>query len=668
MLKNTSITMKIAIGFGILLSLLLVITAAGMWGLTVAKEDFNAYRGLARGTNQEGRIQANMLMTRMHMKNFILSPDEKNVAGVKERAQTTLDLIPDARTFAVAEEDLETIERVEHGIEEYIRAFDEVVALQAARNELVATALDVVGPEMEHHLTAIMESAHADNDAEAAFRAGEALRNLLLGRLHAEKYLIQNDTPSHDRAVAEFEALGRELETLLGILEDPEQRRLATETGAMRSSYLTNFERVHEGIKARNLIIENQLDRVGTAIAEELQSMKLANLVRQDELGSKGEADIERVMTITMIVAALSVLVGILWAVRMGSGISKPILAMTAAMSRLAEGDKGIEIPAQGQGDEIGRMAGAVQVFKENMIKADRLAAEQAEEQEARNLRTRKIEALVAEFESQAGNLVGSLERSATEMFATSEQLAKRAQQTTQESTVVASAAEEAGSNVQSVASATEELTASITEIAQQMQKANEEAAKASMNASSASEVMDELARTAEDIGSVVSLITDIAEQTNLLALNATIEAARAGEAGRGFAVVAAEVKSLAGQTAKATEEIAVKIRAVQSEAASAQNVIGEVTGSIAGVAELATGVSAAVEQQSAATQEISRNVQDAASGTDRVVANIQSVNEGASETEQAAGNVSNVSSTLNDNATRMKESVDAFIAGIKAA
>ena len=639
-----------------------------MWGFTIAKGDFGSYRQAAQGTNQSGRVEANMLMTRLFVENFINSPGEESVQGVKQRAQATLDLIPESKALAGSEEDLAAVTRIEENVMKYMETFNEVEALQNRLDDLVSNRLDVIGPQIEKLLADIMSRAFFGSAAKVTYQGGETIRHLLAARLGVASYLLKRDAAYYEGAVKELAAMSKAATLLHAAVDNEEMKKMAGEVIELGGQYAASFEEAYQLMTARDALIANGLNQIGPEVAREVEAAKLANLDRQEELGPKVEGEMNRALIVTAVVAAISVLIGVVSALMIGMGISRPIVAMTDAMGRLAEGDKETEIPAQDYEDEVGRMAGAVQVFKDNMIKADRLAAEQAGEQEARNRRAQKIEELVRSFEAQAGQLVSTLEGSAAEMFATAEQLTKRAQQTTEESAIVASAAQEAGSNVQSVASATEELTASITEIAQQMQQANQQASTASTHASSATEVMDELGRTAEDIGSVISLITDIAEQTNLLALNATIEAARAGEAGRGFAVVASEVKNLASQTAKATEEIAAKVQGIQSEAASARKVIEEVTEAIAGVAELAMGVSSAVEQQSAATQEISRNVQEAASGTQEVVNNIQGVSDGATETEKAAANVSSVSTTLNENARRMKESVDGFIAGIKAA
>ncbi|MGC2855385.1 methyl-accepting chemotaxis protein [Novispirillum sp. DQ9] len=354
--------------------------------------------------------------------------------------------------------------------------------------------------------------------------------------------------------------------------------------------------------------------------------------------------------------------------VLIGRSITRPIVSMTGAMHLLADGDKTIAIPGTERRDEVGEMAAAVQVFKENMIKADQLAAEQQREQEARNRRAEAITRLTSEFDSRVGSVLGTVSSAATEMEATAGTMSATADQTSHQASAVAAAAEQAAANVQTVASSAEELAASIQEISRQVARSTEIAGSAVEKASHTHQQVKGLAEAATKIGEVVDLITDIADQTNLLALNATIEAARAGDAGKGFAVVANEVKNLASQTAKATEEISRQIRAVQEETQEAVEAINEITEVITSMNEIATTIASAVEEQGAATSEIARNVEEAAAGTGEVTTNIVGVNQGAGETGSAAGQVLEASRELSQQADVLKGVVEKFLRDVRAA
>ena len=347
--------------------------------------------------------------------------------------------------------------------------------------------------------------------------------------------------------------------------------------------------------------------------------------------------------------------------------IVAPVLAMTSAMGRLAEHDMAVEIPAQGQTNEVGEMANAVQVFRDNMIKADELAEAQRKEETVALERAKKIEQLTGDFDQAITQRLEIVAASATELEATAQSLSATAEETSNQAATVASAAEQATANVQTVASATEELSSSIGEISRQVVQSTEISTRAVDDARSTDTEIQGLAQAASKIGDVVSLITDIAEQTNLLALNATIEAARAGDAGKGFAVVASEVKNLANQTAKATEEIGGQIGGIQEATQRAVTSIQGIGQTIGEISTIATAIASAVEEQGAATQEIARNVEQAASGTQEVSTTIAGVNEAAGETGQASSQVLQATNSLNEETTSLRSNVEVFLADIKA-
>jgi methyl-accepting chemotaxis protein len=348
--------------------------------------------------------------------------------------------------------------------------------------------------------------------------------------------------------------------------------------------------------------------------------------------------------------------------------ISRPLASMTNDMTRLASGELDIEIAGADRTDEVGGLARSLEVFKENAIKARRLEDEQRQEQLRKEARARAVEENIAVFDQQVGEALDTLTAASAEMHATAGSMAAIAEETSRQTTAVAMSSDEASANVQTVAAAAEQLHASVSEISRQVTQSAEFAGTAVVEAERTNTTIQGLADTAQKIGEVVSLIQNIASQTNLLALNATIEAARAGEAGRGFAVVASEVKALSNQTAKATEEISTQIAAIQAETGNAVDAIKAIGGTIRQMDEIASAIAAAVEQQGAATRDISNNIQLVAQGTNGVASNIAGVNEAAAETGTAATQVLTAADDLSRQADKLRGDVTGFLSKIRAA
>jgi methyl-accepting chemotaxis protein len=360
----------------------------------------------------------------------------------------------------------------------------------------------------------------------------------------------------------------------------------------------------------------------------------------------------------SLILSGVAVVLGLAIAFLLARAIVRPVKAMTATMGRLSRGDMSAEIPGTERRDEIGEMSHAVQVFKDSMVEAERLRAEQ-EQQKAEAAARRKSDMahLADQFEQAVGSIVKTVASAATELRASAQSMSSTAEETNKQAQAVASASNEAAASVQTV-----------DEIARQITQSNEVASTAVRQAATTNSEVAGLATAAQKIGDVVRLIEEIASQTNLLALNATIEAARAGEAGKGFAVVASEVKTLATQTGKATEEISGQVAAVQAATQNSVTAINGIGETIRTISTISGTIAAAVEEQTAATREIARNVQQAAQGTSEVTENIVSVSQAANDTGTAAGQVLGSAEELSHQAELLRGELSRFIEVVRAA
>ena len=415
-----------------------------------------------------------------------------------------------------------------------------------------------------------------------------------------------------------------------------------------------------------------EIEGSGKAMMDSIRQQIAAMRGEEERLLAARDADqsaaFSTIRVIVLASIALMLLATLVMALLMQRLVSNPMQRIAEAMLRLSRRDYGFELRDQDRGDEIGQMARAVEECRNGLRSADELAAVQAREQERGMQRAQRLDALTQGFQRSAGELVSMLSSASSQLQATAGSMSGSAEMTKQQAGTVSDAAGTASANVQTVAAAAEELTASVGEITRQVTQSAMVATRAAEDARRTDLTVRTLAEGAQRIGEVVRIISNIAGQTNLLALNATIEAARAGDAGKGFAVVASEVKTLASQTAKATDEISTQIGQIQSATQDAVAAIESIVITIEEVNQIAGAIAAAVEEQGAATQEIARNVQQAAEGTEAVTRNIHMVGAAAGETGASAKEVLQAADALSRQSERLDTEVKAFLSGVAAA
>ncbi len=516
------------------------------------------------------------------------------------------------------------------------------------------------------------------NYALAIGDLGDMRQAVMAHRAAMLRALVVRDTTAD--AAAKFDSALKKIDDQLAKAEAKYAPTVDTaEEKQLYQEYRTNWDKFLTGTASfRELVLGGKYDEaaanvrqlaaVGVDVDTALQKDAAFNAEFATRLADKITADNQTGFWAVVLIGVASITIATFAGWLLARTIATPVRLITGAMNRLAERDLTTEIIGVGRGDEIGAMASAVQVFKDNMIAADRDAAERAAEQVAKEQRATRLDSLVRDFEAKAAGLVQTLASASTQMETTARSMSATAARTTEQAAEVGTSAEAASAGAQTVASAADELSASISEISRQVDQSSKITSEAVAAAQRTDTIVHALADAAQKIGDVVGLITNIAGQTNLLALNATIEAARAGDAGKGFAVVASEVKGLAGQTAKATEEISSQISQIQSATKEAVAAIREITDTISQVSTIATTIAAAMEEQGSATAEIARSVQRTAANTEAVRENIAGVKQSAADTGTAAGQVLDSAGHLSHQADDLTREVSGFVEGVRAA
>ncbi|MCW2238073.1 methyl-accepting chemotaxis protein [Azospirillum canadense] len=667
MFQNLKMRAKVALGLGAVMVMLVAVGGISWWNASVANDSLAAFATQARIVELVAGSDTALLQGRLGATRYVYAGGDVNAKNARDGIGLAREELIKARGLIDRENVRQAVDEILELQVQYLAALDDAVRAREERERLIASVAYDAGSKIRGLLLELRDGETEAGNLAAVAAIGQVSESVWTARVVLLRILMGDGAFGFDTVTKYLDAATQAMQTLKAQrLAAGQAERLAAVDGMMKP-FVEGIASIDRSMANLSKIRDERLSPLGVGMAGKSKAIRDAAAAFQSKARTNATEFADAVVTMAGLLTPAAVLVGALLAWLIGNGIARPMTAMTSAMERLARGDSAVAVPGVGRGDEIGAMAASVQVFKDNLIRNHAMEEEARQaEHRAQEEKQRAMAALADSFEASVQGVVMAVSRSAELLQSNAQNMSVIADQTSRQASSVAVTTQQSSSNVQTVAVATEELTSSIAEIARQVETATTISQTAVEQAQRTNETVEGLSGAAERIGSVVQLINSIAGQTNLLALNATIEAARAGEAGKGFAVVASEVKSLATQTAKATEEITGQIMAIQKETGNAVSTIRVIADTVQRVNEIAASIAAAVEQQSAATGEIARNVQQAANGTELVSQNIASMNQASGEAGKAASEVLVAANDLSSQSDALHRSVGDFVQKIR--
>jgi methyl-accepting chemotaxis protein len=658
---------KILLGFACVLAISAASLGTAYLGFERVSQAVASYHNSVSDADLARNIDRELISYRSLVRYYVVTGKDDDAKAAQTAEVSLKEAIEKALAATVKPARREGLTRLSVEFKNFASTFADILKVKRESALLVQNELARSANMLRYKLDDIGSNASEEDKPAVELGTKQVSAQLQAAVALANNFVINSDQTVANSALARLKFVENSLnaisaadEKLVGGLK--EAKGLLAEYRRALSKLVENARTVED--------LVTEMSGSAGAISQGAGAMKQDLVSEQQRLEAESDAIVGETEHLIIMLAVGGTLLGAVLALLLGRGISRPMIAMCKAMHELASGHFDVVLPGLGRKDELGEMAAAVEEFKVQAVaKAERdAAAQDAQNKEAGAARRAELIRFADDFETAVGSIVSNVSASAVHLEQAAGTLTRTADTTQGLSSQVAGSSEEASSNIQSVASATEQLSVSVDAIGKQVRDSNRIAEAAVQQAEQTDARIGKLLRAAQEIGDVVKLITAIAEQTNLLALNATIEAARAGDAGRGFAVVAQEVKSLASQTAKATDEISNHIAGMQDATRESVAAIKEIGETIGQISSIASSIAGAVEQQGAATQEIARNVQSVAEGTREAAVNIVEVNRGATQTGTASGEVLNSAKALSSESTRLRAELDRFMANIRAA
>ena len=667
LLNRLKIGHRIFGGFLAVVALVILVSLYSWFSLDKLDENFAQYGDLAGDTTIAIKLQTNLTDVQLAARNFMAKSTEQNADKFNQKYQTLLALMEQAHDEIHATQRVKWLDSIDDLLGDYKKGFDQLVVLMNNRNELIYTTLADIGNDINKRVDKVNDQIESSANSGLVVYSNEIREDMLMARLNLMKFVDDNKEETISASFKNLEDLKKAEDKIRGSLISNELSAELTALTDRVKEYVTQISALQKTIEDRNVVRDETLDDKANEILATADKISSSLTTDSQALQLTVSNNFENTIQMLLIAAIIASVIGIGFAFLISRGITKPVLSLTGAMNELAEGNLAAEVPGKERGDELGEMAGAVQVFKENAIRTKELEEEQiANQHRSEQEKRAMMDKLANDFNDHIGGIIDTVSSASEELSSNAKSMADVSDQTEKQVAEASAASAQTSGNVQTVATATEEMTSTIGEISEQVQQASHSAREAVTKVDTTNQMMELLAQNSNKIGEVVEMISQIAEQTNLLALNATIESARAGEAGKGFAVVAGEVKELAGQTAKATDEIAQQIHEIQSATEKASLSMHDVSLVIQRLDEFTASIASAMEQQNAATGEISHSIHQAAQGTEIVDNSINSVSRASQEAAEASGHVMLAAGELAKQSEFLKSEVQRFISHVR--
>jgi methyl-accepting chemotaxis protein len=663
-LNQLKVSIRLYLGFGALILIGIAVAGFGAWQLSninaqvteMGRESDSVVRAL-----RTNALIETMRRTRLR---YGISAEADQAKLFKDSLAQAMELVKISAADTHSDERRRIYAIVQSTFADHGAKFDEfadVIAAQADGRAKLFAGGDAVTAATDKLIAAARET----HDAALADAGMAVERDVLLVRIANWRFLATNDP----KGVENFDSKAMSATAAISAFATKAPEAMQPLTTSLTAA----LDQYSAGFKTLATLALKNVDISATMRVQAEAIQKPTNDAATGVIESFGRAKASAAVTVATTttwqgaLAAIAALLGTVSAFLISRSIVRPVSGMTAAMKRLAAGDTAIEVPGRHDGGEIGEMAGAVEVFKQNAIAKDRLEAQEVQSQAGRARRQEEVDQLVGFFGRSIGGVFTAVSTASSEMSATSSSLQSLSGETGEQARLVLIEIEETSATVQTVAAASQELTASIEEIGRQASDSSKVTNAALQQSDEVTNKVAQLSAAAQQIGTVIQLISNIAGQTNLLALNATIEAARAGESGKGFAVVASEVKSLANQTARATEEVGIQIAAIQAATLGVADAVKGIIGTVRDVSEIATAIASAVIEQSAATQEIARSVDRVSVNTANVSRSMEQVHSAVSQNSARAGEVKSTASGLSTEAETLSAEVKDFLDSLQS-